>query len=70
MALEENVLDLVALIAQHISSVSTFKADCPVVLELLHGIYRQLSPKDVFGADEELLLGGGSAGMCACTQYM
>lgn len=55
VALEENVLELVALITQHIGNAH-LRCDAPVVLELLHDIYRVLSPKDVFGANEDLLL--------------
>ena len=55
VAVEENVLELVALITQHIGSAH-LRCDAPVVLELLHDIYSVLNPKDVFGANEDLLL--------------
>lgn len=58
MALEENVLDLVALITQHLASPYV-RQDAPIVLELLHDIYERLDPREIIKADEELLLGGG-----------
>jgi hypothetical protein len=55
VALEENVLELVALITQHVAAPE-LKADAAVVLDALAHVYGRLSPRDVMLADEELLL--------------
>jgi hypothetical protein len=55
VALEENVLELVAAIAQRIND-SRLVADAPIVLELLHNLYRNLDPSAIMKVDEELML--------------
>jgi hypothetical protein len=54
-ALEENVLELVAAIAQRMHD-SRLKSDAPIVLELLHDLYKKLDAKAIMKANEELLL--------------
>lgn len=55
IAFQENVLELVGLIAQHMGT-KTLKADAPVMLDLLHGIYSAFDPRSVVDADASILL--------------
>lgn len=54
-AFQENVLELVGLIAQHMGT-KVLKADAPVMLDLLHGIFASFDPRSVLNADESALL--------------
>ena len=60
------MLELVALITQHIDN-QQIKHDAPLVLELLHDIYRKLDPRVLIKVDEELLL---TRGRCASTHLL
>lgn len=55
IAFQENVLELVGLIAQHMGT-KTLKTDAPVMLDLLHGIYSAFEPRSVVDADASILI--------------
>lgn len=55
IAFQENVLELVGLIAQHMGT-KTLKADAPAMLDLLHAIFSAFDPRSVLDADESVLL--------------
>jgi hypothetical protein len=49
-ALEENVLDIVGLVVQHIGG-KKLKEDAHVALDVLYGIYTSFDPRSVLNAE-------------------
>lgn len=55
VALQEHVLELVGLIAQHMGT-KILKADTAVMIDLLHGVFSAFEPRSVLDADESVIL--------------
>ncbi|GBF93528.1 hypothetical protein Rsub_06248 [Raphidocelis subcapitata] len=52
LLLDESALELVALVAGH-ASERPFKSDAPLLLDVLHEVFRGLSPADVASASDD-----------------